>query len=66
MHVIVYDFSLFLLLLVHYVFINMHTVMWIYICCNNLYFNILHKNQRYGAEPAQRVDGNLRVQAPSF
>jgi len=59
-------FSLFLLLFVYRVFINIHAVIRIYVCCNNLYayFSLQESIVRCSAN--QTIDGNLRERAPGL
>jgi hypothetical protein len=62
-------FPLFFLLFVHCVFINILTVIWISVCCNDRYGDCCHdlhaqnppQQSTVRKSAAQTVDGNLRV-----
>ena len=66
MLVIVYDCFLCFLLFVHCVFITIHTVIQIYVCCNNLYAHCSPYESMVWGSAARTVDGNLKVRSPVF
>jgi hypothetical protein len=59
-------FSLFLLLFAHCVYVDIHTVIRIYVCCNNLYAHCPQQDSLLRSSTAQTVDGNFRLTAPGF